>query len=124
MPFFKNINNKKIVWYDRLYNTDYMDGLVDPVDDLDECYLIINNQIEDQGPLELLWEAVNEESFLILMSDYELHAKIEKAHVSINNIEDDEEKDLLNSFPENFNLVRDTERPVHKYKSPKDKYNF
>ena len=119
MPWFIDNTTHHILWYEREYNMDYMDGLVDKVDDEEECYLIIDNEIIEQNSLVELVDDFEESdnTYIIPMKFYdEEQAIIEPIEEEIQQIDEDSDTP--------FKLVRDSESPVYRYKSPKDKYGI
>ena len=124
MAFFKSNDTNKVVWYDKQYNTDYMDGIVDLLEDCTECYLVSGSSITEQGPLFSLWDDYSEnlnDTIYIIPSEF-----YEEATETVSVVKDDyvESVDLSEpeEVPDGFHLVRAKESPVYVYKTPKDRY--
>jgi hypothetical protein len=131
MPWFINNDTHRIVWYDREYNTDYMDGLVDKVNDEEECYLIVNNEVVEQGPLIALVDLLKDGAYVIPVEYYE-------EGIIIEDVTDESEGVPTETEPPSrdevyyddddttapYKLASASESPVYVFKSPKQKYGI
>jgi hypothetical protein len=131
MPWFIDNDTHHIVWYDKKYNTDYMDGLVDTIDDNEECYLIVNNEIKEQGPLVGVVDLLEDGAYVIPVEYYE-------EGVIIEDVTDESEGVPIEPDPPStdevyyddddttypYKLASSSESPVYKFKSPKEKFGI
>ena len=133
MPWFLNTDTYRVVWYDKQYNTDYMDGIVDTIDDNEECYLIVNNEIAEQGPLVALVDSLgeNDSACVIPIEYYEEGIIVEDVTDESEGvpIESDPQKtddvyydDDDTTYP--YKLDSASESPVYIFKSPSKKYGI
>lgn len=131
MPWFINNDTHRVVWNDKKYNTDYMDGIIDPIDDSTECYLVVNNEVSEQGPVIDLWDILEDGNGYIIPIEFYEEGVIEEdvteesegepVEVEVTEPEiyyDDDDK----TYP--YKLDSDSESPVYVFKSPKDKYGI
>jgi len=132
MPWFIKNDTHHVVWNDKKYNTDYMDGIIDPIEDNEECYLVSSNEIKEQGPVIDLWDLLEG------MSGYIIPLEYYDDGILIEDITEEQEGIPVETEPEKaeevyyddddttapYKLDRASETPVYVFKSPKDKYGI
>ena len=117
MPYFKDTSTNRILYNKNQYNIEYMDGLIDLVDDFCECYLIVSGAVTEEGVLQELYEdnqdILNNNTYIMEMEFYDEDGII---------IEKTSVEQVNSDIPVGFQLVSDNETPVYNYKTPKKKY--
>jgi|SaaInlV_200m_DNA_2_1039689.scaffolds.fasta_scaffold12828_2 hypothetical protein len=115
MPYFKDTSTNRILYNKNQYNIEYMDGLIDLVDDFCECYLIVSGAVTEEGVLQELYEdnqdILNNNTYIMEIEFY-----------NEDGVVIEEFKPVATDVPAGFQLVSETESPVYTYKSPKKKY--